>query len=212
MITTLAASVAERALRARELAGPFIAAEELFMPFAYPDPRSPMARAMGMKLAWNVGRTGVVPAAYASLDAHPWTIGFGDTGAHVRRGLRWSRQQATDALSVRLVHFQRDARRTWPGIELLDARAEAAFISLAYNRGTDLRKRKDDPLDRRREMRALIAAVARGDYVEMAQLFVDMCRIWEGHALEGLIKRRKAEAALILSCIPNSQARKDLLS
>jgi len=162
---------------AAAIAAELIRSEEGCVLTAYPDPASPLAK--------HTGTSGA-----------PWTIGYGHTGADVRPGTVWTRKQAEDALSIRVAGFQSEARRTWAGADKLSPYAEAALISLAYNRGTDLRKKAGDAMDRRREMRELIPAVAARDYERMAQLFESMCRIWEGKGLNGLLTRRRREAAL----------------
>ena len=51
--------------------------------------------------------------------------------------------------------------------------------------------------DRRREMRAIARAVARGDVAEIARQIRAMKRLWVGKGLDGLLKRREGEAALV---------------
>jgi GH24 family phage-related lysozyme (muramidase) len=55
--------------------------------------------------------------------------------------------------------------------------------------------------DSRREMRAVRDAVANGDLQEIANQLRAMKRIWEGKGLDGLLKRRDAEADLVGSAI-----------
>ena len=59
----------------------------------------------------------------------------------------------------------------------------------------------NSPEDRRREMRAIRNAVARGDLQEIADQLRAMKRLWIGKNLAGLIARREAEAKLVESCI-----------
>ena len=61
--------------------------------------------------------------------------------------------------------------------------------------------------DRRREMREIRDAIARTDLQmprmleTIAASIESMIRLWVGKRLNGLIRRRKAEAALVRSCI-----------
>ncbi|HEY6129471.1 MAG TPA: hypothetical protein VIW23_14955, partial [Candidatus Acidoferrum sp.] len=55
--------------------------------------------------------------------------------------------------------------------------------------------------DRRKEMRAVRDAVANQDLQEIADQIRAMKRLWEGKGLDGLLKRRDAEADLVESAI-----------
>jgi GH24 family phage-related lysozyme (muramidase) len=57
--------------------------------------------------------------------------------------------------------------------------------------------------DSRREMRAVRDAVADGNLQEIADQIRAMKRLWEGKGLDGLLKRRDAEADLVESAIDN---------
>lgn len=166
---------------------------------AYPDPASPMGKALGWRGIEHWGRTGEPPPGTGTkldhLHGAPWTIGWGET-RNVHRGMVWTQAQADAALERRLVEFDRDACRTWPGADQLHPAARAALISLAYNRGTKLAKSPSDSRDRRREMRELGPAIAAKDYLQMARLIRSMKRLWEGRGLAGLLARRDREAAL----------------
>lgn len=95
----------------------------------------------------------------------------------------------------------------FPGIENLPEDAAGALISLVYNRGTRLSD-TDPRLEERREMRAIQKAVAAGDLMEIAVQLRSMVRLWVGKGLDGLIRRREAEAALVESCIKGGAAGK----
>ena len=190
--------------QARAIAGPFIAGEEGNYLHAYPDPRSAMGKALGPRGVAQVGRTGIIPASVNHLDASPWTIGKGITGDDVTRGTHWSQQHADARFSELLVAYHDRAERAWPGMKTLHPKAQAALISLAYNRGTGLKRDFSDTLDRRREMRELVPAVVARDYVRMSELFRSMTRIWAGERMGGLIKRRIAEADLCMQAARES--------
>jgi lysozyme len=62
---------------------------------AYPDPASPLAKALQAAGLWlNALKTGVIPPALLKLSGGPWTIGVGHTGPEVRYGLVWTQDQA----------------------------------------------------------------------------------------------------------------------
>jgi GH24 family phage-related lysozyme (muramidase) len=66
---------------------------------------------------------------------------------------------------------------------------------LVFNRGPGMDG------ERRREMRAVRDAVAEKDLREIVRQIRAMKRIWEGQGLDGLLRRRDAEADLIESAI-----------
>ncbi len=111
--------------------------------------------------------------------------------------------------------------RAFPGCELLPDAARGALVSLIYNRGPEMADAKDDPdHNRREEMRAIHSAIARfaalpedehefelAYYLEeIAAQIRTMKRLWVGKGLDGLIKRREAEAKLVESAIPVERA------
>lgn len=98
----------------------------------------------------------------------------------------------------------------FPGSESLPGAVFGALVSLVYNRGTDLQG------DRRREMLAIHDAIinsrenAEGEDVQarqnnllrfIANEFRSMKRLWIGKGLDGLLRRRSAEADLVESAI-----------
>lgn len=85
---------------------------------------------------------------------------------------------------------------TYPGVTALFPDAQAALLSLIYNRGTKL---QDDPGEtRRREMKAIAPLVIAKDYKGIAAQIILMKRLWEGQNMGGLLDRRDDEATLIL--------------
>jgi GH24 family phage-related lysozyme (muramidase) len=89
--------------------------------------------------------------------------------------------------------------QAFPGIDKLPIDAQGALVSLVYNRGTSMAD--DSPEDRRKEMRAIRDAVVRQDMKDIAVQLRLMKRLWVGKNLNGLLKRRDAEAELVESCI-----------
>jgi GH24 family phage-related lysozyme (muramidase) len=94
---------------------------------------------------------------------------------------------------------QTKARIAFPGFDKLPSDAQGALVSLVYNRGTSMVDKPGE--DKRKEMRAIRNAVAIGDLHEIANQLRSMKRLWEGKGLDGLLKRREDEAALVESSI-----------
>lgn len=82
----------------------------------------------------------------------------------------------------------------FPGLEKLPLDAQGALISLVFNRGTSM---VDTKPGNREEMRAIRDAVARQDIPAIAALLRRMKRLWEHKNLDGLLRRREAEAQLV---------------
>jgi GH24 family phage-related lysozyme (muramidase) len=93
--------------------------------------------------------------------------------------------------------YSQKTENAFPGVDQLPAAAQGALVSLVFNRGPGMNG------DSRREMRAVRDAVAAGDLQEIANQIRAMKRLWEGKGLDGLLKRRDAEADLVESAIEN---------
>ena len=91
--------------------------------------------------------------------------------------------------------YQAQTQQAFPGVDALPADAQGALFSLVYNRGTSMNG------DSRKEMRAIRDAVPNGDLQEIANQLRAMKRLWVNKGLDGLLKRRDAEADLVESCI-----------
>ncbi|MDE1170918.1 MAG: hypothetical protein PW734_06895 [Verrucomicrobium sp.] len=92
---------------------------------------------------------------------------------------------------VDVTRFWFVTRRAFPGFDRLRPNAQAALVSLVFNRGPGM----SGPA--RREMRAIRDAVPREDYDEIARQMRTMKRLWPDSA--GLRVRRDAEASLVLT-------------
>jgi GH24 family phage-related lysozyme (muramidase) len=110
---------------------------------------------------------------------------------------RTAAEQVFDTRTLPLYELRTD--QAFPGAEALPEDARGALVSLVYNRGTSMVDHSPD--DRRREMRAIRDAVARGDLAEIAAQLRSMKRLWEGQGLGGLIARREEEAELVESAV-----------
>ncbi len=95
--------------------------------------------------------------------------------------------------------YQLKTKQAFPGLEKLPGDAQGALVSLVYNRGASVVDKPGE--DRRKEMRAIRDAVAKRDLKEIAVQLRSMKRLWVGKNLDGLLKRRDAEAALVESCL-----------
>jgi hypothetical protein len=84
------------------------------------------------------------------------------------------------------------AERAMPGFGSLRPNAQAALISLGFNRGWSMTG------DNRREMRAIRDAVPSRNYATIAAQLRQMERVWRGTSIyHGMLRRRNAEAALV---------------
>jgi GH24 family phage-related lysozyme (muramidase) len=86
--------------------------------------------------------------------------------------------------------YARQTRKIYPGVEKLPPDAQAALLSLVYNRGASL----EGPS--RAEMKRIVPLVPAGDLNGIAKQIRSMKRIWAGKGLPGLIERREREAVL----------------
>lgn len=87
------------------------------------------------------------------------------------------------------------AEHALPGVSDLPDDAQGALLSLVFNRGTSMVG------ERRQEMRAIREAVAKKDLKEIAVQLRSMKRLWVGKGLDGLLRRREAEAVLVEGCV-----------
>lgn len=90
-----------------------------------------------------------------------------------------------------LPRYAQSTRRAYPAVQLLAPDAQAALLSLVYNRGSALSGAS------RSEMRAIVPLVAAQDYAGIAEQLRAMKRLWVGEGLDGLLARRDAEATLV---------------
>ena len=85
--------------------------------------------------------------------------------------------------------------KAFPQCEDLHPDAFGALVSIVFNRGASMKG------SRRSEMRNIRSLVLQKDYKSIAREIRSMKRIWRGKGLDGLLKRREAEAILVESCI-----------
>jgi lysozyme len=140
---------------------------------AYPDPASPLARALrdGLKVS------------HRTHSGAPWTIGYGHTGPEVVPGLVWTVEQADAALV-------RDLAKAATGVAVGAPRAKLeqcefdALCSFVLNVGV---KAFADS--------TMAKMLNAGDKIGAAGQFKRWNKA-QGQELEGLTRRRRAEEAM----------------
>ena len=90
-----------------------------------------------------------------------------------------------------LPSFAKKVLKAYPGVEKLPADAQAALLSLVFNRGS----RKSG--SSRREMKALEPLIIAKDLAGIADQIISMKRLWQDRGLDGLLRRREVEAELV---------------
>ena len=111
------------------------------------------------------------------------TIGWGSTGADVRLGMTWTQTQADERFAADLAHLGHGVREALEGAAARQGQFDA-MVSLAYNIG--LKAFAGSTVLRRHRA---------GDYDGAADAFL----MWvkqKGRTLNGLVRRRAAEAAI----------------
>jgi GH24 family phage-related lysozyme (muramidase) len=127
-------------------------------------------------------------------------IGVSGEAAHQRASefsdITVKRDDAVEVFKNRTLPLYSDrTEKAFPGVDQLPADAQGALVSLVFNRGTAMDG------DRRAEMRGVRDAVAQGDLQEIANQIRAMKRLWVGKGVDGLLRRRDAEADLVESSI-----------
>ena len=108
-----------------------------------------------------------------------------------------------------LPRFCNEALLAFPGINLLNADTQGMLVSLVFNRGSrmkDINAKSQDRL----EMRELVDAVSKQDYVKIADEIESMKRLWDGipeysgeveTKLTGLVNRRIKESNIVRASV-----------
>lgn len=111
----------------------------------------------------------------------PWTIGWGSTGADIKRGTVWTRQQCDERFTQHLEHFADEVRKAIGDAPTTQGQFDA-LVSFHYNTGAIAR--------------ATLTKLHRaGNYAAAKAEFAKWNKA-AGRVLSGLVKRRAAEAAL----------------
>lgn len=159
---------------------------ETFVDHAYPDPMSPLGKALQARGLWQTALRDakfMVPTDLVLLDGKPWTYGYGFTD-NVSPGDLISMEEADERLEGELADTVQcvNTACTVPANE----NQLAAMVCCAFNIG------KAGFLGS-----SIIRAHNRGDFQGAARAF----RLWDksnGQVVEGLTRRRAAESDLYL--------------
>ena len=116
--------------------------------------------------------------------ADPWTIGWGATGPGIGPGTVWTQEQCDKRLEEDVARHARDVATALGNAQTTQAQFDA-LVSFHYNTGAIARS-------------TLLRLHRAGKYGEAAAEFARWNRAG-GSILKGLVRRRKAEAALYRS-------------
>ena len=111
----------------------------------------------------------------------PWTIGWGATGAGIRKGTVWTQDQCDARLEQDLARHAAEVSRALGGAATTQAQFDA-LVSFHYNTGAIARA-------------TLTRLHRQGDHAGAAREFARWVRAG-GRVMPGLVRRREAEAAL----------------
>jgi lysozyme len=158
---------------------------ESFVGHAYPDPYSPLGKALRASRLWRryLREPFALSETFAGLSGKPWTIGWGFT-LGVAEGQRMTMAHADARLAVEMQEYISGVVAALT--DLPNENELAAMVVLAWNIGVT-RFRKS----------TVVRAHNRGDKPAAARAF----RLWnraQGEVSPGLETRRAAEAALYL--------------
>lgn len=160
--------------------------------FAYPDPVSPLAKAIQAAGLWEQVLSGHIPIPLTcrhdsrgnTLSGAPWTIFYGHTGPDVYEGLVGTEDHANSVLMQDTMHSQ-EAIRACVTVKLTIDQF-VALIDLTHNIGTTALKNS-----------TLVRLLNLGN----TQAAADQFRVWikaGGVDNQGLKNRREADRALFL--------------
>lgn len=126
--------------------------------------------------------------------AGKWTIGWGDTGRHVKPGLVWTQAQADEAFAKRLATEFEPAVREAIGDAPTTPAQFGAMVALAYNIGVGPKDWKPGMKQGFRQS-SVARLHAAGKTTAAADAFLAWNKIG-GAPSSGLTRRRSAERAL----------------
>lgn len=172
---------------------------------AYPDPASPLGKALQARGIWYkvLGGTPIPnDPALRALSGAPWTCGWGSTGSDVREGTVWT-QATADARHD--ANLRASAALVDQAVRMaLSAQQKAALVSIVNNVGPGRARRADDPgrdgiiTLASGQPSTLLRHLNIGDMAGAADQFPAWNRAG-GVVLAGLVRRRAAERDLFLT-------------
>ncbi|MDN7913665.1 lysozyme [Burkholderia cepacia] len=175
---------------------------------AYPDPASPLGKALQARGIWYKVLAGMpIPndPVLCALSGAPWTCGWGSTGSDVREGTVWTQAQADarhdENLRAAAALVDRAVRA------LLSAQQKAAMTSIMNNVGPGRARGTLGPLDQGRDGIVVLAngqpsTLLRHLNLEDYAGTADQFPAWNkagGVVQPGLVRRRAAERDLFLT-------------
>jgi len=116
----------------------------------------------------------------------PWTIGWGSTGADIKKGVVWTQQQCDERFSTHVDEFGGKVAAALGGAATTQHQFDA-MVSFAYNVGVG-----------NLQSSTLLRKHKAGDYAGAAAEFAKWNKA-AGKVMAGLTRRRAAEAALYAS-------------
>jgi lysozyme len=129
------------------------------------------------------GRFGAYPDPATGGD--PWTIGWGSTGADIKKGVVWTQQQCDDRFVAHLNEFGASVARLIGNARTTQSQFDA-MVSFAYNLGAG-----------NLSASTLLKKHKAGDFKGAAAEFAKWNKA-NKKVMAGLTRRRAAEAALYL--------------
>lgn len=129
-----------------------------------------------------VGKSGVAGQIYTEVLKKAGIVVGWEQALEIFNNLTWAK-------------FTKMAEKAFPGLSELHPDAYGAIVSIVFNRGASTTG------DSRKEMAKIKELVPKKDYKGIAREITNMKRLWVGKGLDGLLKRRDAEAALVLSVV-----------
>lgn len=158
---------------------------------AYPDPASPLYKALSTHNMLRKYMSGTLkhkdlPDNFKALDGKPWTAMYGET-LGVRPGDVFTQEQADRQIAARVKSFMDEAISASPKLASLSPEKIAAVTSLIYNIGGPNYKTS-----------TVARKIEAGDIQGAAAAFAPW-KLVKGVVNQGLINRRKMEAALFMS-------------
>lgn len=126
-----------------------------------------------------------------SLNGHPWTIGWGSTGPGIAKGTVWTQAQADARFAQDLAKFELGVNMLLGGAPTTQAQFDA-LVSFAYNVGLDI---DDDTAAEGLGDSTLLRKHKAGDFAGAKGQFAAWNKN-DGKVMNGLVRRRAAEAAL----------------
>lgn len=123
---------------------------------AYPDPLSPLAKAMALPAHMR-------PAGWQRLSGEPWTCGYGCTGPDVRQGTVWTPDLAAERRDQKIREAEADLDRNAPWWHALNDARQDVLVNMAYNMGWP----------KLSGFKRMIAAAAAGDFNAAAHEMLD---------------------------------------